>query len=239
LQKITDTMTNKSKTSSESKCKWCDRSFKSERTLIAHMCPKKKRWADKDLSYVRLAFRVYQMFYSMTTNSQKVRTQEDFIRSQYYDGFVKFGRSCIKNEYLNPEEFAEYLIKYSIKLKDWCKDDVYDEYLLHYVKKETGLRAMERTIKHLSFWADDTGNDWQDYFKCVSTSRAVYDIRAAKISPWLLYLSNTGDQLLTRFSDEQVKMINHVIDANFWMKVFQKNTEEVDQVREMCEAAGI
>lgn len=232
-------MTNKSATSSENKCKWCDKLFKSERTLSAHMCPRKRRWADKDMTHVRLAFRVYQMFYDMTTASSKTKTQEDFIRSQYYEAFTKFGRSCVKNEYLDPVRFSEWLIKNGKKINEWSRDSVYDDYLLEYVKREPGLKAMERSIIYLSQWAEENKLDWQDYFTKVSANRAVYDIRSAKISPWLIYLSNTGDQLLLRMNDEQIKMINHIIDANFWMKVFNDNPEEVDDVEKMCESAGI
>jgi len=156
------------------------------------MCPKKRRWADREMTHVRLGYRVFQLFYELNTTAAKTKSMEDFIRSQYYEGFVKFGRSCVRNEYLAPERFAEWLI---------C--------------------------------------DWQEYFKVVSTPRAVHDIRSAKISPWLLYLSDTGDQLLTRFSSEQVKMIDDIINAKFWMKVFANNAEEVDAVRTACEAAGI
>lgn len=232
-------MTSKSKKSSSNTCKWCDKDFSSERTLFSHMCPKKRRWADKDMTHVRLAYRVFQMFYDLTSQSTKQKTEEDFIRSTYYTGFVKFGRSCVANEWLYPDKYAEWLIKKSKKLEDWCKDSMYDEYLLDYVKKETGLKALERTILYLATWQAENQKDWQDYFKVVSTSRAVYDIRSCKISPWVLYLSETGDQLLTRLSDEQVKMINHVIDANFWMKLFQDNPEEVDEVQETCKVAGI
>ena len=31
-------------------CKWCGKSFMSERTLAAHMCVKKRRWADREMS---------------------------------------------------------------------------------------------------------------------------------------------------------------------------------------------
>lgn len=234
-------MTKQSKKSSESKptCKWCDKSFVSDRTLLTHMCVKKRRWTDKDMTHVRLAYRVFQIFYEINTANTKPKTMEDFIRSSYYEGFTKFGRSCVRNEYLQPERFAEWLIRNAVKLTDWAKDATYDKFLLEYVKKETGLRALERSIIYLDNWGRDSGIPWQDYFRQVSASRAVHDIRACKISPWVIYLSETGGDLLTRMSDEQVKMINDIIDANFWMGVFKRNSEEVDAVQSACEAAGL
>lgn len=235
-------MTNKSKKSSKSDllvCKWCEKGFKSESTVATHMCVKKRRWADKDMSHIRLAYRVFQMFYEMNAMSTKPRTMEDFIRSQYYEGFTKFGRACMVNEYLNPEKYAEWLIKNGKKLADWTKDKLYDEYLHEFARKETGLRALERSIIYLTEWSEESGIEWNKYFTEVSTSRAVHDIRSSKISPWLLYNSATGAELLSRMNDEQIKMINHVIDANFWLKVFKKNTEEVDAVQEACAIAEI
>ena len=158
------------------KCKWCGKEFASERTLAAHMCVKKRRWADRDMSHIRLGHRAFQMFYEMNTSAKQPKSMEDFIMSQYYEAFVKFGRSCIRNEYLDPEKFAEWLIKNGKKLKDWSSDALYDEYLLEYVKKETGMRALERNIIYLSQWADETDNTWQSYFTKVSPARAVHDI---------------------------------------------------------------
>jgi hypothetical protein len=175
----------------------------------------------------------------MNTAATKPKTYEDFVKSQYYEGFVKFGRSCVTNEYLNPEQFAEWLIKEGKKLADWHKDSLYDEFLLVYVKKEPGMKALERTIIYLDSWAKENNKPWQDYFKEVSSSRAVHDIRSAKISPWMIYLCKSGDELLVKFSDEQVKMIEHIIDATFWMKQFANNKEEVVEVKNACEVAGI
>jgi len=220
-------------------CKWCNKSFSSERTLSAHMCVTKRRWADKDLSHTRLGHRAFQMFYEMNTSATKPKSVEDFIRSQYYEAFVKFGRACKLNDWLDPEKYTEWLIKTGVKLKDWGSDKQYEKYLREYLKKEPGLKALERTIIYLATWSNETSNAWQDYFCEVSTPRAVYDIRSAKISPWVLYLSNTGDQLLTRLSSEQVDMIKELIDPPFWMKVFKTNKEEVDTIKQACKDANI
>jgi hypothetical protein len=191
------------------------------------------------MTHVRLAHRTFQIFYEINTNSTKPKTQEDFIRSQYYEGFTKFGRSCILNEYMEPEKFAEWLIREGKKLQDWCKDKIYDEYLLEFVKKEPGMRALERTIKYLAEWSVENECDWQEYFRIVSASRAVHDIRSARVSPWVLHLSESGVELLGRMTNEQVEMVKPLINVEFWVRVFIKNKEETDEVESMCKTAGI
>lgn len=220
-------------------CKWCGKGFVSERTLSVHMCVKKRRWADREMSHIRLAHRAFQMFYEMNTTAKTSKSIEDFILSQYYEAFVKFGRACQVNEWLEPEKYTQYLIKSGIKLKQWTSDKEYDKYLKQYVKREPGLRALERTIIYLADWAKDTDSDWQNYFGEVSPSRAVHDIRSAKISPWVLYLSETGDKILERLNSEQVEMIEDIIDPPFWMKLFNSNKEEVNQIKQACKDAKI
>ena len=220
-------------------CKWCDKSFRTERTLAAHMCPRKRRWADRDMTHVRLAYRTFQMFYEMNTNSSKPKSMEDFIRSQYYEGFTKFGRSCIRNEYMDPEKFAEWLIRTGKKLQDWNKDQMYNDYLLEFVKKEPGMRALERTITYFATWAEENDTDLNQYFRTVSTPRAVHDIRSARVSPWVLHLSESGVELLGRMTNEQVVMVKPLIDTEFWVRVFMKSKEETDEVEAMCIQAGL
>ena len=203
------------------------------------MCVKKRRWADREMSHIRLAHRAFQMFYELNTTAKTSKTIEDFIVSPYYEAFVKFGRACQFNEWLEPEKYTEHLIKESVKLKQWTTDKEYDKYLKTYVRKEPGIRALERTIIYLASWGKENNNDWQNYFTDVSPARAVHDLRSAKVSPWVLYLSETGDQLLQRFSSEQVKMIEDIIEPPFWMKLFTANKEEVNEIKRACKDAKI
>ena len=132
--------------------------------------------------------------------------------SPYYEAFVKYGRACQVNEWLEPEKYTEWLITKGVKLKQWTSDKSYNTYIQDFVRKETGLRALERTVVYLSKWSEEADKDWQSYFEVVSPSRAVHDIRSAKVSPWVIYLSQTGDLLLQKFNDEQVAMIKDFID---------------------------
>lgn len=220
-------------------CKWCKKSFKSETTLAVHMCVKKRRFADKDMSHIRLAHRAFQIFYEINTSAKTPKTMEDFIVSQYYEAFVKYGRACTVNEWLDPVKYTEHLIKTGVKLKQWASDKEYDKYLKTYVRKEPGLKALERTVIYLAGWGEENNEPWQDYFDKVSPSRAVYDLRSAKVSPWILYLSESGDKLLERFNSEQVKMIQDVIDPPFWMKLFTANKEEANEIKQACKEAKI
>jgi len=220
-------------------CKWCKKSFKSETTLAVHMCVKKRRFADKDMSHIRLAHRAFQIFYEINTSAKTPKTMEDFIVSQYYEAFVKYGRACTVNEWLDPVKYTEHLIKTGVKLKQWASDKEYDKYLKTYVRKEPGLKALERTVIYLAGWGEENEEPWQDYFIKVSPSRAVYDLRSAKVSPWILYLSESGDKLLERFNSEQVKMIQDVIDPPFWMKLFTANKEEANEIKQACKEAKI
>ena len=221
------------------KCKWCVKEYQSERTLSAHMCVKKRRWADRDMSHIRLGHRAFQMFYELNTSAKEPKSMEDFIMSQYYEAFVKYGRACQVNEWLQPERYTEWLIKNGVKLKQWTSDRQYDKFIKDYVRKEPGLKALERTIVYLSKWSDENDKAWQNYFTDVSPSRAVHDIRAAKVSPWVIYLSGTGNKLLERFNDEQVAMIDEMIDPPFWMKLFTASKEEVKTIKQTCKDANI
>ena len=52
-----------------------------ERTLAAHMCPRKRRWADRDMTHVRLGYRVFQMSYEMNTAVSKPRAKKILLEA--------------------------------------------------------------------------------------------------------------------------------------------------------------
>ena len=203
------------------------------------MCPKKRRMAEKDNLSSRLGFRVFQRFYEMTTAGQQPKTFEQFINSKYYTDFVKFGRHLGHRDAIDTERFIDFVIKNGVKLRDWRKDFVYESFLQELMNKEPAERALERTLLTMSTWATENNTTFNKFFDDVSTNEATHIIRSGRISPWVLYLSESAGSLLSRMSTEQGDMISEIINPSIWQARFHKKQDDVQFVIEVLEAAGL
>lgn len=220
-------------------CKFCGSKFHREKTLAAHMCVKKKRHLEIDSTGSRMGFRAFQKFYELSTSSKKPKTVEEFINSPYYSQFAKFGNHLSNLKPLYIEQFIEFVIKNGIDLKHWTNDDVYFIYITDLVKKEPAASAAERTITEIVDWAEKNNKAFNTFFSTVTANEAAYMIQTGRISPWVLYLCETGNDLINRFNDDHSKMIKDIIDPGYWMKKFKKSEEDVEYIRNVLEQAGL
>lgn len=220
-------------------CRFCNVKFHKETTLSTHMCVKKRRFMDIGSTGSRLGLMAFNRFYELTTKSKKAKTAEDFINSSYYTEFAKFGNylSALKPSHLN--KFVDYVILNGVKLKDWCREDIYWLFVDDFIKKEPAISAVERTITELAEWCEENNVDFFKFFETVSSNEAAYLIQSGKISPWVLYLSSSGEKLLDKFNDDHAKMIGTVIDPGFWMRKFKKDPEEVEYIRKLLTDSGL
>jgi hypothetical protein len=223
----------------ENTCKYCGKVFGKSKTLAAHMCVKKRRYSDINSAGSRFGFRTFQRFYELTMNSKKPKTQDEFINSQYYIDFVKFGNHIALLKPVYPDKFIDFVIINSVKLKDWTKDFVYEFYIEDLVKKEPAASAADRTITEILEWCTTNNVEFKDFFVKVTANEAAYMIKTGKISPWVLYLCATGETLMSRFNADHAKMINEIIEPGFWMKKFKKASDDVDYIKNLLEQAGL
>lgn len=220
-------------------CKFCKTKFHKESTLQTHMCVKKRRHMDINTSGSRLGFRTFQRFYELHVKSKKPKSTDDFINSPYYIDFVKFGNHLALLKPVHTEQYIDYVIMNGVKLKDWTKDFVYELYIEDLVKKEPATSATDRTITHIMEWCDKNNVPFGEFFKEVSANEAAYLIKTGKISPWVLYLSPSGEALMNRFNEDHSNMIGGVIEPGVWMKKFKKLEEDVEYIRNLLEQAGL
>jgi hypothetical protein len=73
----------------------------------------------------------------------------------------------------------------------------------------------------------------------VSLSRATYDIKDGKISPWLLLNSANGKAMLKKLGDDQLMAISCVMDVAFWMNKFKKRLADTELVKQVVKESNI
>jgi hypothetical protein len=221
------------------KCVHCGKSFMKDKTLVAHMCERKRRALQKDEKRVQAGFMAFNRFWQLTQNAKVLKTYDNFADSSYYNAFVKFGSFINNVRPLYPDKFIDYVIKSGVKLDHWCRDELYEKYLFEALKTEPVESAVQRTLQTMMEWADDHKAVYTHYFNYVSLNKAVHDIRNGHISAWVVLNVPSGQTMLKNMSDEQLNMIAPAIDIPFWLRKFKDVPADVALVKEICREIGM
>jgi hypothetical protein len=221
------------------KCVHCKKSFMQERTLVSHMCERKRRALQKDEKRVQAGFLAFNRFWQLTQNAKVLKTYDNFADSSYYNAFVKFGSFINNVSPLYPDKFIDYVIKSGVKLDFWCRDELYEKYLYDALKTEPVESAVQRTLKTMMEWGEEHSADFAHYFAYASLNKAVHDIRNGHVSAWVILNSSTGQTMLRNMSDEQLEMISPALDVPYWIRKFKEVPADVALVKEICIEAGI
>lgn len=219
-------------------CRFCKKKFSKENTLLVHKCMKKQRYEDRDTVGARLGLEAYNLFLKSCSN-RKQETQESFIHSKYYKDFVKFGRALCDLNPLSTEDYIKYLVKEGVALSKWCRAETYDKYIINHLETEPVQRGLERSITVMADWAERNNMTYADYFNHVSTFEAVSHIQSGKITPWLMYLSDGGQALMERFSQDQIKIIQGIINPGEWQLIFNQRRSDVNFALEIIDSASL
>lgn len=220
-------------------CQFCGHKYMQEKTLAVHICEQKRRYLAKDEKHVNIGYITFNRFFQLTQGKGQNKTYDEFARSPYYNAFVKFGSFVSNINPLYPEKFIEYVVRSGVKLDHWCRDELYEKYVLNLIHTEAVETALERSIAHMQTWAIDNNSVWNHYFKYVSTNRAVYDIKDGKVSPWLILNSSSGKEMLQGFRDDQLAAISNIIDPQVWVKKFKSHTFDLDLVKKIVKEANL
>jgi len=221
------------------KCEYCGNGYMREKTLAAHMCEKKRRALQKDEKRVRLGFYAFQRFYKLSAGNKRDKTYDEFCGSPYYNAFVKFGSFVSNVRPLYPEKYIDYVVTSGVKLDHWCRDEMYEKYVLEFILKEDVHTALERSVKTMIDWAEENKAQWNSYFNYVSTNKAVWHIKDGKISPWLLLNCASGKEMLGKFNDEQLGMVYHVINPEHWAIRFKRLPNDVQLVKDIAKESKL
>ena len=219
-------------------CQYCERSFVKETTLSVHVCEQKRREQERNEVGVHLGFQAYLKFYDYTQGSSRLKTWDGFAKSPYYRAFVKFGRYCVGLRAVNPVRFMDWLLKNNKKIDYWCKDAFYTEYLIGYLRVEAVDDALARAIEYGIAWQESTGNPAHDCLRYGNSNAICHAVTTGKISPWVIYNSESGQKFLNSLDQTQIAMIWCYIDSDIWQKKFNDYSADQAYAQEILKQAG-
>jgi hypothetical protein len=227
---------------SRSSCRYCNKEFRKESTLAAHLCEPKRRYQQQNETGVQLGFKSYLRFYEVTQGSAKLKTYQDFAASAYYNAFVKYGRYLVSIRCVNAVSFTDWLLTNNKRLDHWVKDSYYEKWLEEYLRKEHYQDALERGIKEIQNYVDknpDLKNGIADYFRYGNVNRICHHIVTGRISPWLVYNCCSGIEFLDKMDETQIELISSWIDPDFWIKKFHDYPADQLHTQKILESAGL
>jgi hypothetical protein len=224
------------------KCKYCEKEFRKETTLAAHLCEQKRRWRQEKETGVQWGLMSYLRFFEMTQGSAKLKSYEDFVTSPYYSAFVRFGQYCVSIRAINRGSYCEWLLKNNKKIDQWCKDAFYEEWLLEYLRKEAVQDALERGMREMQDYAEshpELKNGFTDYFRYGNANRICHHIVTGRISPWVVYNCDSGVGFLDTLMEDQINMILPWIDPDHWSQKFKSYVGDVEWCKHILKEAGL
>jgi len=220
-------------------CEYCNKSYVKESTLLAHVCEPKRRWLQKDDKPVQVGFYAFQRFYKLSAGHKKDKTYEEFVKSSFYNAFVKFGSFVNNVRPLYPDKYIDYVVTSNVKLDHWCREEMYEKYAIELIRKEGVETALERSINTMVKWAKEKDSVYNHHFSYASTNRITWDIKDGKISPWLVLNCKTGKAALNNFNDEQLGMLGAVLDPSHWALRFKRQPSDVELVKQVVKEANL
>jgi hypothetical protein len=233
MKKITETIEIKHS------CEFCKREFIRERTLLSHLCEQKQRWQNRDQLGNRLGFQSWLQFYAKNSMSKtKNKTHEEFIKNAYYISFVKFGNYCADVNVINVSRYVDWLLKNNIKIDSWISDTTYTRFLIEYLRHEDPFDAIHRGVETCMRLAEADNIQPHDILRYGNPNRICLEITKGKISPWLLYCSNSGTKFLETLNPEHVKIIMDYINPEQWALKFHREPNLKQQIADTLRIAG-
>jgi hypothetical protein len=214
-------------------CKFCNKEFLRESTLSVHLCEPARRHRQRNETGVQFGYRTWMKFLQANSTKQGL-TYDDFVASPFYSAFVKFGQYMVQIRCVNVEAFSDYILQSKIKIDRWCRDEHYTVWLVEYIKREPADRAVERSIQTMTAWSESTNKDFNLYFTQASANLITSDIVNGRISPWVVYQSDTGKEFLSTATVEQLGLLFAFIDPGWWTSRFSNLTEDVEFVKMIC-----
>ena len=130
------------------------------------------------------------------------------------------------------------MLSNQIKIDKWISDTNYTKFIIEYLREEDPLDAIARSIETMIKISSDEKIENKDALRYGPVNRICYEISKGKVSPWILYQSESGLGFLASMDETQQQMVLDYIDPERWAIKFKRDAHRIAEVKELLSQAG-
>jgi hypothetical protein len=109
---------------------------------------------------------------------------------------------------------------------------------LDYLKVEAVDDALTRAVEFGIDWAEKNSAQPCDCLRYGNANAMCYAVTSGRISSWVIYNSESGQQFLSSLGPTQVSMIWPYIDSDLWQQQFAKRPADQAYAQQILTRAG-
>lgn len=220
-------------------CAYCGSLFKTQRGATTHACGRMKLAEGVGGMQAARAYDLFAFWSVYNGFATKQKKFEQFTRSPYFRVFVDFVAYCERSGVTSSREYLRWLSDKRIPSKKWSVDSVLTHHRLELHRREDAISASTRCVDRIVIWCSQKGAAPSYFFDLATGSELVSWVKAGKMSPWVLLLSEHGERALGKLSEEQMHSLAGSLDVPYWIDVFVSKPVVVEEVKLVLDSVGL
>lgn len=176
----------------------------------------------------------------MTRQRKVVARPESFLDSRFFNSFIKFATWAIQVGIPDTSIYVRLMVEKQISPMIWTDDEIYAMFIEHFDHTLEPMEHARIAIDTLIELCDIAQCQPSDLFAKVDCSVIIDKLRQRKLSPWILLNSKQFKHFyVNRTNASQKVIMQNLIQAEHWHKIFQKRPNDVVTMKQMTQELGI
>lgn len=209
-------------------CHYCDKRFTHEMTFMNHVCKERLRYEELRSPIGQAAYAYYCEW--MKQYKRKAPPIDTFGTSRYYTAFVKFAKYVNDVSLPAPNTFIRLMSDRDISPTLWARAQCYSIYLEFYDKSVDPLDQVQLSIMTLLDICEKENVEMPDVFNHLQVPRINELLRLRKLSPWLIFCSQTFGQFLKTLSPDDWSEMSKIVNPSHWSEKLAQNKKIVADI---------
>jgi hypothetical protein len=211
-------------------CPHCKRTLANETNFMKHSCREMERAEILKTPIGQGAFAIYADW--MTIQKRAVPPIDTFAESKFFSVFIKFAEFIKKLGISKPTVYVRTMVEIDYPPAMWMRNEAYGAYIQQVDKSvDNPQEALAESIGVLINYAEKYEVDLTNVLNEIGSKRFIELFRRRQLSPWIIFISSSVNQFVSKMDTEDKEELKKVINIGFWFTKFEEMKSTVDELK--------